>query len=109
MGQINLSGSIGLPGFAAILGNYNVIFASDADHTLTAIEWSNNFLEITSSVSLTTTHQLIAPLNQGQEFVVQNNTTGDQSIEVIGATGTGITIANGATVSVVCDGTNYLA
>jgi hypothetical protein len=109
MGQINLSGSIGLPGFAAILGNYNVIFASDADHALTAVEWSNNFLEVTSSVSLTTTHQLIAPLNQGQEFVVQNNTTGDQSIEVIGATGTGITIANGATVSVVCDGTNYLA
>jgi len=109
MGQINLGGSIGVPGSVAVLGNYNVIFTTDADHTLTAMEWSNNFLEVTSNVSLTASRQVISPLNQGQEFVVQNSTTGGQDIIVIGATGTGVTIANGATVAVVCDGTNYLS
>jgi hypothetical protein len=108
MGQISLGGSIGVPGSVAVLGNYNVIFTSDANHTLSSVEFSNKFLDVTSSVSLTATRQLIGPLNQGQEFVVQNNTTGSQSITIIGLTGTGVTIATGATATIVCDGTNYL-
>lgn len=108
MANIPLGGSIGVPGSVSILGNYNVIFASDANHTLTATEWSNNFLEVTSGVSLTATRNLVGPLNQGQGFTIQNNTTGSQAIQIIGATGTGITIPNGDLASVVCDGYNYL-
>lgn len=108
MAQINLGGSIGVPGSTAVLGNYNIIFASDADHTMTVTEFSNKFLNVTSSLSLTATHNLIAPLNQGQEYVVQNNTTGGQSIVIKGSTGTGVTVPHAGTLSVVCDGTNYM-
>jgi hypothetical protein len=107
MANINLSGSISATG-VSILGSASVIFATDADHTLSVPEYTNNFLTVTSSVSLTATRQLIAPVVSGQAFVVQNQTTGGQSITVIGATGTGITITNGSMAAVVCDGTNYL-
>lgn len=108
MAIINLSGSISTTG-APILGNYNVIFASDADHTLSVIEYTNYFLEVTSSVSLTAQRDLIAPLVQGQTFIIQNKTTGGQSIQIIGSSGTGIIVPNGLIVVVACDGTNYLA
>jgi hypothetical protein len=108
MAQIQLSGSVGVPGSAPILGNYNVIFATDANHTMSAAEYSNYFLDVTSSASLTTTRELIAPLTQGQSFVIQNNTTGGQSITIIGSSGTGVTITDGYTVAVVCDGHNYI-
>ena len=109
MANILLSGSVGVAGSASILGNFNVVFSADANHTMSPTEFSNKFLEVTSSTSLTATRNLVAPLNQGQEYVVQNLTAGGHSIQIIGPTGTGIVIANGTTpVSVVCDGTNYL-
>lgn len=108
MASINLGGSVGTTAAVAILGSYNVVFTSDGDHTLTSAEFSNKFLHITSSVSLTATRNLIAPLTQGQEFVVQNNTTGGQSIQIIGSSGAGVLIADGYTLSVVCDGHNYI-
>lgn len=108
MASINLGGSVGTTAVVAILGNYNVIFTLDADHTLSPTEYSNYFLEVTSSVSLTAQHNIIAPLVQGQSFIVQNSTTGGQSIQIIGVTGAGVVIAPDDTVSVVCDGTNYL-
>src|SRR5271166_3524248 len=107
MAQITFSGSIGVPGSQSVLGNINIIIGN-ANHTLLASEYSNKFLDITSSVSLTSTYNIVAPLNQGQEFTVQNNTTGGYSVQIIGASGAGVTISNGGTVSVVCDGTNYL-
>lgn len=106
--QINLGGSVGVPGSVAVLGNYNVVFAADATHTMSSTEYSNYFLDVTSSVSLTATRNLIAPLTQGQAFVVQNNTTGGQSITIIGSSGSGVTIADGYTVAVICDGNNYI-
>lgn len=108
MADINLSGSVSTTG-TAILGRAAVVFASDADHTLSVPEYTNNFLKVTSGVTLTATRNLIAPLVEGQSFVVQNLTTGGRAIVLVGTSGTGIAIASGATVSVVCDGTNYLA
>jgi hypothetical protein len=108
MAQILLGGSIGVQGTQAVLGNVTINYTTDVNLTLTAVQWANLFLEITSSVSLSPGRQLIAPLNQGQEFIVQNNTTGGQSITVIGSSGTGVTIADGYTAAVVCDGTNYI-
>ena len=40
-------------------------------------------------------------------YTVVNNTTGGFAIRVIGATGTGVTIPNGFTVLVYCDGINF--
>lgn len=108
MSNINLSGSISSTG-VAILGNALVIFLTDANHTLSVSEYTNYFLEVTSSTSLTVTRNLVAPVVQGQGFIIQNNTSGNQSIQIIGTSGTGVIIANGASVTVVCDGTNYHA
>src|ERR1019366_29737 len=105
--QIPLTGSVGVKGSVAILGSANVSI-TDANHTLTANEYASNFLLVTSSVSLTATRNLVAPLNEGQQLTIENSTTGGHAIQVIGATGTGITIPNGQTVSVTSNGTNYL-
>jgi hypothetical protein len=107
MANILLSGSISTTG-TSILGRGPAVFTTNANHTLTVDEYTNKFLNVTSSSSLTTIFNLIAPLVQGQEFVVQNNTTGGQAIQIIGSSGTGVTIVNGDSVSVVCDGNNYL-
>lgn len=109
MADINLSGSVSTTG-TSILGHFAVNFAADADHALSVTEYTNNFLALTSTVigGLTATRNLIAPLVTGQEFTIQNNTTGGQAIVVKGSSGTGVSIPNGATVAVICDGTNYL-
>lgn len=107
--NIPLTGSIGVPGSVATLGWASVVFPSDADATLTSNQWAVHFLKVTSSVSLTATRNLIAPLNVGQDFSVQNLTTGGQSICVGGSTGTCATVPNGATLIVNGDGVNYFS
>jgi hypothetical protein len=107
MADINLGGSVGTTG-TAILGRVTVTIPSDADYTLLVSEYTNQFLNVTSGVSLTATRNIIVPVIEGVTYIVQNNTTGSQAIQIIGSTGTGIMISNGDTVSVVCDGTNYL-
>lgn len=108
MAQIALTGSVGAPGNFPILGSANISFASNAAHTLLASEYSNFFLQVTSGVSLTGQQDLIAPLTEGQAFVIQNKTTGGQAIRAIASSGVGIVIANGSMTLVVCDGTNYV-
>ena len=107
--QINLSGNIGAQGFP-VLNSGTLIFASDANHTLTAQESSaTGGIKITSGVSLTATRNLILPTSYGKlQFVsIENATTGGQSIQVIGQSGTGITIPNGQVATGVWfDGTN---
>lgn len=105
--SISLTGSINVPGSAAILGFTNVSMTSDANLTLTAPQWAANYLKITSTVSLTSTRNIVAPLNAGQQFTVTNATTGARSIQIIGASGTGVLVPNGATLIVYSDGTNY--
>lgn len=107
--QIPLTGNIGVQGSVAVLGGLTVQMTADANMTLTPAQWSNKTLVITSAVSLSATRSVIAPLTKGQEFNVENTTTGGQSVIVIGATGTGVTIANGTSASVFSDGTNYIA
>ncbi len=107
MANLNLSGSIGTTG-TAILGSASVVL-TDANHTLSVAEYTNQYLAVTSSVTLTATRDIVVPVVTGLIFVVKNATTGSQSIRIIGATGTGYTVTNGATAIVVCDGTNYLA
>jgi hypothetical protein len=106
--QIPLGGSIGVAGSASVLG-YQSVVMTDANYTLAPNEWAHGFLKVTSSVSLTTTRNVVAPLNPGQQFIIENSTTGSQSIQIIGATGAGITVPNGGISVVSTDGTNYLA
>jgi hypothetical protein len=50
---------------------------------------------------------LIPPV-QEKLYTIANNTTGGFAIRVIGASGTGVNIPNGATCLVYCDGTNFI-
>jgi hypothetical protein len=104
----------------AIVGYGTVNFASDASTTLTLTDGNssqtarNLYLNLTSSGSLTATRDLIIPNNQAgtariqKLYIVKNATTGSQSIRVIGASGTGITIPNGVTMMVYSNGTNVV-
>ena len=94
----------------AIVGRATANFTSDANLTLTltdtnATQVARNFvLNVTSGVSLSTTRDLIVPAIE-KPYIVQNNTTGGQSIRVIVA-GASVTIPNGKTAFVYNDGTD---
>ena len=98
----------------AIVGYGNPIFTTDADLTITltdsnASQVARNFaLNVTSSGSLTATRNLIVPTLQKQ-YLIQNSTTGSQSIVVKTSAGTGITVPNGARTLVYVDGTNVVS
>ena len=91
-------------------GRANLTFSSDANKTLTSAEACNAFLDFTSGgTALTVTRNVVVPLSpQGRAWRVRNNSNGGQSIQVIGATGTGITIATTKTAIVSSDGTNIV-
>ena len=84
----------------AIVGRGTANFTTDADLTLTltnsnATQVARNFvLNVTSGVSLTATRNLIVPTIE-KPYIVQNNTTGSQSIVVKTTAGTGITVPSG--------------
>jgi hypothetical protein len=94
----------------AVVGRATVDFASDANKTLTISNTNASqdaralFLNLTSSVSLTTTRDLIVPAIF-KNYIVKNGTTGGRSIRVIVA-GVGFTIPNGKTALVYNDGTD---
>jgi hypothetical protein len=109
--QLLLGAPIGTTSGSA-LGAVDVVYPSDADFTPTTSgtqpESTNKFHQVTSAVPLTATRNYFLPLNEGQDWTIQNLTTGGESIQVIGATGTGVLVPNGALVAVTCDGTNFL-
>lgn len=97
----------------AVAGRAVVVMPADADYTLTALNGTSDearclALKITSGVSLTATRNVICP-TVSKLWIVENATTGAQSIQVKTAAGTGVTIPNGKTYSVRCDGTNIVA
>jgi hypothetical protein len=99
----------------AIVGRGNPDFSTDADLTIALVNSVNSqtarnlYLNVTSSVvgGLTTTRNLIVP-TINKTYVVENNTTGGQSIVVKTSAGTGITIPNGRSMAVYVDGTNVV-
>jgi hypothetical protein len=95
----------------AISGTSAVVMAN-ADYSLTTANGASDqarcmYLSITSSATLTTTRTVTCPA-VSKFYVVRNGTTGSQSI-VFTAGGTGVTIPNGETVTVMCDATNVFA
>ena len=108
--QIPVTGTLGAGGVFPLVNSPSIVFATDANHTMTYPEMSGSsgFILVTSSTALSATRNLVAPLVKGFTWAIENSTAGSHSIQVIGATGTGVTIANGYTLTVYCDGTNYV-
>jgi hypothetical protein len=97
----------------AIIGLGNPNYTSDANLTITLTDSNASqaaralVLNVTSSVSLTATRELVVPTIQKQ-YIVQNNTTGSQSITVKTAAGTGITVPNARKAHLYVNGTNVI-
>ena len=96
----------------AITGVATISFPTDADRTLTVSngvsdESRNAVLVLTSAVSLTATRNLIVP-TVNKFYAVRNTTSGNQGVVVKTSAGTGVTLANGYTQLMYCDGTNVV-
>lgn len=79
---------------------------ADANYTAIQLDYQGTIMEFTSSVSLTGTRNIVVPITSGYKWTVFNGTTGAQALQFIGATGTGITVANGKRAIIYADGTN---
>jgi hypothetical protein len=82
----------------------------DANYTLTNFNGITN--EARNAVLVVTgtnaaIRDLIPPV-QKKLYTIVNNTTGGFAIRVIGVSGTGVSVPNGATCLVYCDGTNFV-
>ena len=98
----------------AVIGLGNPDYTSDANLTITLTNSNASqaarclVLNVTSAFgSLTATRELIVPTIQKQ-YIVQNNTTGGQSITVKTSAGTGITVPTGRKAHLYVDGTNVI-
>lgn len=80
-------------------------FPSDANYTLTQPEAEADVISITAG-TISTTRDFIVPISFPKVWTVINKTA--QSVRIIGATGTGITIATVKTATVMADGTNVV-
>lgn len=80
-------------------------FPSDANYTLTQPEAEADVISITAG-TISTTRDFIVPIAFPKVWTVINKTA--QSVRIIGATGTGITIATVKTATVMADGTNVV-
>jgi hypothetical protein len=83
---------------------------TDANYTLTSFngvsdEARNAVLVVTGTNNAV--RDLIPPV-QEKLYTIANNTTGGFAIRVIGVSGTGVNIPNGATCLVFCNGTNFI-
>lgn len=85
-------------------------FDSDGDKTATigdgvSDKYRAMYIKVTSTTSLSTTRTLnIAPNTVSKMFIIENATTGGQSISISQGSGASVTIANGATKIVITDG-----
>jgi len=94
----------------AITGVQSIVMVN-ADYTLTnyngvSDEARNAVLVVTGTNSAI--RQIICPL-VNKLYVIYNNTTGGYAITIGGVTGTAVTIPNGTTAQVYCDGTNFFS
>jgi hypothetical protein len=84
--------------------------ASDADATITMSDGSADevrsiYLKITSSGSLTATRTItIAPNTVSKLWIIENATTGGQSISISQGSGANVTVPNGGNKIIVTDG-----
>src|SRR5210317_74244 len=85
-------------------------FGSDADATTTIADGSTDparslYLKVTSGVSLTATRTLtIAPNTVSKVWIIENATSGSQSISISQGSGANVTIPNGDVKVIYTDG-----
>ena len=85
-------------------------FTSDGDKTATigdgvTDKYRAMYIKVTSTTSLSTTRTLnVAPNTVSKMFIIENATTGGQSISISQGSGANITIANGSSKIVFTDG-----
>jgi hypothetical protein len=97
----------------SITGYATATFPSDANYdwylgyTNSNSSQAQRNLVINVTGSLTQTRNLVVPTIEKQ-YIIQNNTTGSQSIVVKTSAGTGITVPNGAKAHLFVDGTNVV-
>ena len=90
-------------------------FATDADATETmadgvADEIRSLYLKVTSSATLTATRTLtLAPNTVSKTWIIENATTGGQSISISQGSGANVTIPNGDTKIIYTDGAGAAA
>jgi hypothetical protein len=93
------------------IGGVVTIGMVDANYTLTNFNGVSDEARnavIVATGALSAQRNIIAPLVE-KTYSIQNSTTGGFAVQIIGPSGTGVIVPNGATLSVYCDGTNYLA
>jgi len=86
------------------------IAMSNANYTLTNFDGVSNEARnavLVVSGANSAVRDVIPPVVE-KLYTVVNNTSGGFAIRIIGATGTGVTIPNGFTTLVYCDGINFL-
>jgi len=96
----------------AIVGRATANFTADADLTISltnnnATQVARNYI-LNVTGALTATRDLIVPTTD-KPYIIENNTTGSQSIRVKTTAGTGITVPNGKTAMVYANSTNVVS
>jgi microcystin-dependent protein len=86
-----------------VMNNVNYVLTS---FNGTSDEARNAVLVVTGTNSVI--RQIVCPLVE-KLYVVYNNTTGGYAITIGGASGSTVTIPNGITAQVYCDGTNFFS
>lgn len=87
-------------------GRAAVSYATDANKTLSPAEYECLTIDVGTGTALTAARNLVFPLSDGAMWFVNNQATGGQAIQCIGATGTGVTIATGKAAWIWSDGVN---
>lgn len=95
-------------GFAIQWGRVVVAMAADANQSLGGSEYSRRHIVMSGGTVLTATRDITMPTTDGAEWVVRNGTSGGQSLVFKTAAGAGVTVANGMTAIVRCDGTDIV-
>lgn len=90
---------------ALALGRLSLSVAGTGDFTLASTQYIYPILDLTGV--LTGNRNVILPLQAGAVWWVYNGTTAAYTLTVKGTTGTGIQVAQGRRMLVVCDGTNF--
>jgi hypothetical protein len=85
------------------------IVMTDANYTLTSyngvLDQARNAVLVVTGTN-TAVRDVIPPVAE-KMYTVVNNTSGGYAIRIIGATGTGVSVPNGYTALVYCNGTNF--
>lgn len=82
------------------------ITIGDANATVSHPDFLAERIEVSSSVPLTASRNLVLPTADSKEWWIANITSGGQTLVAKTSGGTGVTIANGSVARVAGDGTN---